>query len=262
MFKLYLDPGHGGSDPGAVGNGLQEKDLTLAISKKIRDILALEYDGVAVKMSRTGDMFPTLKQRTNEANAWGAHFFMSIHINSGGGTGFETFTYPGTTQKYQNPIHDEIMKVIELKDRGKKQDNFHVIRESNMPSALTECGFIDSKNDSVKMKDSAWIEAVSRAHVTGLEKAFNLKKKVVISSLPKQVKEEDEMFNPSNSALKEAVSVMLLRLSEEKVHGADAIDPEWRNKFNRGELPVSDGLALLYTAMYRGTFDKRDGSDE
>ena len=50
MFKLYLDPGHGGSDPGAIANGLKEKDLTLSISKRIRDIMANEYIDVAVKM--------------------------------------------------------------------------------------------------------------------------------------------------------------------------------------------------------------------
>ena len=67
---------------------------------------------------------------------------------------------------------------------------------------------------------------------------------------------------PSNNALKEAVSEMLLLLSEKEVHGDQAIDPEWRNKFDRGELSVSDGLALIYTAAYRGTSDKKEGSDE
>ena len=169
LFKLYLDPGHGGTDPGAVANGLREKDLTLTISKKIRDILASEYEGVTVKMSRTDDTFPSLKQRTNEANAWGANSLLSIHINPGGGTGFETFTYSGTTQKYQSFIHDEIMKGIGLKDRGKKQGNFHVLRESNMPAVLTKCGFIDSSNDSKKMKECMDRKCVL-AHVTGLAK--------------------------------------------------------------------------------------------
>lgn len=82
-------------------------------------------------------------------------------------------------------------------------------------------------------------------------------KKVIINN-----KEDEEMFNPSNNALKEAVSVMLLRLSEKEVHGDQAIDPEWRNKFNRGELSVSDGLALIFTTAYRGMWDKHDGSDE
>lgn len=187
MFKLFLDPGHGDSDSGAVGNGLLEKDLTLSIALKIREILANEYNDVVVKMSRTGDTFPSLNQRTNDANNWGATFFLSIHINSGGGTGFETFTYPGVTKIYQNAIHDEIMKIVGLTDRGKKQQDLHVLRESNMSAVLTENGFIDSTNDSAKMKDSNWINAVARAHVVGLEKAFNLQRKVTVSNLQQNV---------------------------------------------------------------------------
>ena len=266
MFKLYLDPGHGGSDAGAVGNGIMEKNVALSIAVLIRDILESEYQDVSVRMSRTGDTFLSLSQRTKEANAWGAHYFMSIHINSGGGTGFETFVYRGSGKPvttYQSYIHDEILKVIGLRDRGKKQANFHVIRESRMPAILTESGFIDSASDSAKMKDPNWIHDVARAHVVGLEKAFSLKKKNTNNNTPvvQEQEEEEEMFVPSNNDLREAVSVMLLRLSEEKIHGDQAIDPEWRNKFNRGELSVSDGLALIYLAAYRGTFDKRDGRD-
>src|SRR5690625_4888744 len=115
MVKLYLDVGHGGNDPGAGGNGLKEKDLTLSISKKINSLLG-EYDGVTVKMSRSTDKTLSLKQRTDEANSWGADLLLSIHINAGGGTGFESFIYNGTvysnTVKYHGVIHDEIMKVL------------------------------------------------------------------------------------------------------------------------------------------------------
>ncbi|GIN87646.1 hypothetical protein J6TS2_40320 [Heyndrickxia sporothermodurans] len=180
MFKLFLDPGHGGSDPGAIGNGLQEKDVTLSISTKIRDILLNEYNDVSILMSRTGDTFPSLSDRTNAANAWGANYFLSIHINAGGGTGFESYVYPGVgapTTTYQTAIHDEVMKVNQLSDRGKKQSNLHVLRESNMPALLTENGFIDNANDAAKMKNATWIESVARGHVNGLATAFNLQKK-------------------------------------------------------------------------------------
>lgn len=74
MVKIFIDPGHGGSDPGAIGNGIQEKDITLKIGAKIRDILTAEYNNVTILMSRTGDSFPSLTDRTNAANAWGADF--------------------------------------------------------------------------------------------------------------------------------------------------------------------------------------------
>ncbi|MCM3454392.1 N-acetylmuramoyl-L-alanine amidase [Heyndrickxia oleronia] len=180
MFKLFLDPGHGGSDPGAVGNGIREKDITLKIATKIRDFLLNEYSNVSVLMSRTGDTYPTLSDRTNAANSWGANYFLSIHINAGGGTGFESFVYPGVgtpTTTYQSTIHSEIMKLNQLSDRGKKQSNLHVLRESNMPALLTENGFIDNVNDATKMKSDSWITNVARGHVNGLAKAFNLQKK-------------------------------------------------------------------------------------
>ncbi|WP_394235039.1 N-acetylmuramoyl-L-alanine amidase [Niallia oryzisoli] len=192
MFKLFLDPGHGGSDPGAVGNGLEEKDVTLAISLNIRDILEKEYRDVVVMMSRTGDTFPTLQERTNAANRWRADYYLSIHINSGGGTGFESYVDAGVdsqTVSFQNSIHSEIAKVIGIRDRGKKQARFHVIHASSMPALLTENGFIDNPSDAAKMKDLNWIQNVARAHVVGLAKAFNLTKKPVQEE--RQVAERD-----------------------------------------------------------------------
>ena len=132
MIKIFLDPGHGGTDPGAVANGLKEKDITLTLAKKIRDILAAEFEDVAVKMSRTGDTFPSLQARTDAANSWGANYFLSIHVNAGGGDGFESFVYPFSSSKTkdaQKDVHSEIMKQIAgTDDRGMKEKNFHVLR--------------------------------------------------------------------------------------------------------------------------------------
>ncbi|USK68405.1 N-acetylmuramoyl-L-alanine amidase [Peribacillus asahii] len=179
MVKFFIDPGHGGKDPGAVDNGLLEKDLTLKIAKCVKDLLE-DYEGVEVKMSRTDDTFPSLSDRTNAANNWGADFFLSIHINAGGGVGYEDFVYPDSSKSiaYQNVIHTEITKQIDMKDRGKKQGNLHVLRESNMPAILTECGFIDNKGDAAKLKEDDFIEKLAVGHVNGLVKAFGIKKKV------------------------------------------------------------------------------------
>lgn len=254
MLKLYLDPGHGGSDPGAVGNGLQEKDVTLSISLKIREILLNEYNDISVKMSRAGDTYPSLTQRTNEANNWGADYFLSIHINSGGGSGFESFVDSGVdsvTVNYQNIIHEEIAKVIGLRDRGKKQARFHVIHASRMPALLTENGFIDSTADAAKMKDANWIETVARAHVTGLEKAFNLERKVTAVHPNPLEKEEDTLsqkFEPSNLTIRNAVSTVLMRFEQKD----PPLAAYWREKANRGELTLSDAVGLLYVAIERG----------
>lgn len=181
-MKLYLDPGHGGSDPGATGNGLSEKDVTLDIALKIRSILVDQYENVEVMMSRTSDTTKSLNQRTNEANAWGADFYLSIHINAGGGTGYEDYIYSGLsdssrTANYQDIIHAEVIKLNQLRDRGQKKANFHVLRESSMDALLSENGFIDHAQDAGLMKQASWRQNVAQGHANGIAKAFNLTRK-------------------------------------------------------------------------------------
>ena len=179
--KIFIDPGHGGSDPGAVANGLREKDLTLAIAKECNRVLNEEYEGVQTKMSRTGDTYPSLSARTKAANDWGADYFVSIHINAGGGTGFESYIFNGTvsskTKEYQKKVHQVIAAGDGWADRGMKRANFHVLRETRMSALLTENGFIDRKEDAAKLKDPAFLKKLGRLHAEGIAKAFGLRKK-------------------------------------------------------------------------------------
>ncbi|GAB3049123.1 N-acetylmuramoyl-L-alanine amidase [Virgibacillus ainsalahensis] len=183
-MKLYLDPGHGGSDPGAAGNGMKEKEVVLDIAQRIRRILTGEYKNISIKMSRTGDRTKTLRQRTNEANSWGADYYLSIHCNAfnRAAHGYEDFIHDSLTSSsrtahYQDIMHAEISKVADLANRGQKKANFHVLRETVMPALLTENGFIDNRNDAAFMKDNAWREKVAQGHVNGLARAFNLRRK-------------------------------------------------------------------------------------
>ena len=179
--KVFIDPGHGGSDSGAVANGLKEKDLTLAIALECRRVLLEEYEGVEVKMSRTGDTYPSLSARTNAANAWDADYYLSIHINAGGGTGFESYIYNGGVSDFTKVAQDRIHSVIAAGDgwgdRGQKRANFHVLRETEMSAILTENGFIDRKEDAAKLKDPAFLKKLGRLHAEGIAKAFGLRKK-------------------------------------------------------------------------------------
>ncbi|ADE87506.1 lysin [Deep-sea thermophilic phage D6E] len=181
MVRIVLDAGHGGKDSGAVGNGLREKDLTLNIVKKIGNLLA-EYEGVEVHYTRTDDRFLELSERAEIANRLKADYFISVHINAGGGTGFESYIYNGNvssaTIAYQNVIHSEIMKAIgNVTDRGKKRANYAVLRETHMPALLTENLFIDNKNDAAKLDSEQFLLQVAHGHVQGIVKAFGLKKK-------------------------------------------------------------------------------------
>ncbi|MDQ0206035.1 N-acetylmuramoyl-L-alanine amidase [Alkalicoccobacillus murimartini] len=180
MTKLFIDPGHGGRDPGAVGNGLKEKDLTLAISNRVRQMLIDDYHGVEVKMSRTTDTFVSLADRSHMANNWRADYFLSIHVNAGGGTGFESFIHSSRatrTVSLQAIIHDQMMNTIHAVDRGKKSANFAVLRQTVMPAILTENLFIDRVADAVKLKSASYIQSLARGHVEGLVRAFSLQKR-------------------------------------------------------------------------------------
>lgn len=179
MVKIFIDPGHGGSDPGATGNGLQEKNLTLTIALKVRDLLA-NYENTQVRLSRENDSFISLTERAQMANNWGAEYFLSIHINAGGGTGFETYIHTNASSAslaYQNVIHPEILNQSGLVDRGKKRANYAVLRETSMPAILTENGFIDNINDASKLNQTSYLDVIAHGHVNGLVKAFGLKEK-------------------------------------------------------------------------------------
>ncbi|SDJ85943.1 N-acetylmuramoyl-L-alanine amidase [Sediminibacillus albus] len=180
MTKIFIDPGHGGNDPGAIGNGLQEKDVTLAIALKIRDLLNRDYQGHSVMLSRTTDQTLSLSQRTNMANSWGADYLVSVHINAGGGTGFESYTYNGNypgkteTNRLRSIVHDAIVIETGFRDRGKKEANFHMVRESAMQAVLTENGFIDNSSDAAALKSDAFLTRVARGHVIGVANALGL----------------------------------------------------------------------------------------
>lgn len=182
MVKVFLDPGHGGTDDGAQANGLKEKNLTLAIAKRIEAILVNEIQNVTVRMSRSSDQTVSLKERTDHANRWGADYYLSIHINAGGGLGYEDYIYnklanSSRTSILRDSLHSEIIKLNGMNNRGKKKANFHVLRETKMSAMLTENGFIDNAKDAAKMKQNSWLDQVARGHVNGLVKAFDLKRK-------------------------------------------------------------------------------------
>jgi len=183
-MKLYLDPGHGGHDPGASRNGLVEKEVALDIALTIRSLLIQEFEDVEVKMSRSDDRTVSLTQRTTEANNWGADFFLSIHLNAfnRSAQGYEDYIHDSLdndsqTARYQNTLHREITKVNNLTNRGQKQANFHVLRETRMSALLTENGFIDNSNDANLIKQDAWRLEVARGCVNGLASAFQLRSK-------------------------------------------------------------------------------------
>lgn len=178
MIKLVMDPGHGGKDPGAVGNGLVEKDLNLEMSIRIAGKLAA-YD-VAVTLTRSFDTDLGLDERCDIANNLGADHFCSLHTNSGGGTGFESFIHTSAGSKTEiihNILHDTVAGYYNsagFHDRGKKRADFAVLRNTVMPAVLLENFFIDSPTDAAVLKDVAFFDGLAEVIAGGLVKALGI----------------------------------------------------------------------------------------
>src|SRR5699024_8818616 len=124
----------------------------------------------------------SLSKRARMANNWGADLILSIHINSGGGVGYEDYIHNSLSSnsragKIQRSINSEVIKATGWRNRGRKKANFAVLRQTKMPAILTENGFIDTKSDANKLKSNSFLNKIANGHVKGIAKHFGLKNK-------------------------------------------------------------------------------------
>lgn len=183
--RVVIDPGHGGSDPGAIGNGITEKVINLEVALLLRDLLLLDTADTAgggeweVLMTRTTDQTVSLGGRVAIANNWPADRFVSIHHNafsSSAARGTETFSFSnGTTSAgIRDRIQEELISAHGLVNRGPKTANFFVLRESNMPAALSETGFLTSPIDAAVLSAPGASLETAIAHLYGLQRSEGL----------------------------------------------------------------------------------------
>lgn len=156
--KIFIDAGHGGSDPGALGNGLKEKDVVLNIAQKLTGLF--NSRGIQVSHSRYSDNNVGLAERAEMANEWGADLFISIHANaldgSGSAYGTECYTYPNSTDENKRlavDIASSISSKLGTYNRGHKEADFAVLRLTSMPAVLVETAFIDNVGDASLLKN-------------------------------------------------------------------------------------------------------------
>ncbi|TAM92187.1 AMIN domain-containing protein [bacterium] len=177
---IVLDPGHGGSDPGAQNPaaGLIEKNLTLEIAKHLRTIL--EGEGWQVVMTRDSDKdvgyaFDSdkveLQSRADVANTRGARMFVSIHINS-----FTSSVLNGTTTYYYKPQDlalansvDRALSGLPTKDDGIRKANFYVLHHTTMPSILVEVAFLSNPDDARLLQSPAFIQEAAQDIGKGID---------------------------------------------------------------------------------------------
>ena len=159
MKTICLDAGHGGPDPGAVANGLREADIAFEVVGGLARILRGE--GFEVILSRPQpDVNPGINARWQSANAQGADYFISIHVNAGGGQGAETFYFRDSSERsrrsenFAHYVNNWYAERMGLRNRGVKPDTsthigaIGVLRQTRMPAILVELAFIDSPGNN------------------------------------------------------------------------------------------------------------------
>jgi N-acetylmuramoyl-L-alanine amidase len=192
--KVCLDPGHGGTDPGAVGF-VHEAPMNLDIGLRLRDLLAgdtRDASGGAswgVFMTRDSDSAVSLESRVDYANASQVDRFVSIHNNAGGGTGTETYWYTSGSAQSGNlagKVQARVVSYVGTRDRGVKQAGYYVIRYTVMPAVLVEVAFVDTRSDADILEDPVRRQAAARGMLHGLQEHFGVPVHDPVQDLPQR----------------------------------------------------------------------------
>lgn len=168
-YMVYLDPGHGGYDPGARGNGIIEKELVLKLSMAIKS--RLEKKGIEVITSRDKDVFVSLADRSKSANSINPDAFVSVHANSATATsaaGIETFYYTNEDKPLAQDLQNKLISYTGAINRNAKYESYYVLKNTKVPSALVEVGFISNTNEAAKLKNASYQEKLINANVDGI----------------------------------------------------------------------------------------------
>jgi N-acetylmuramoyl-L-alanine amidase len=174
---VVIDAGHGGKDPGATGtNGTREKYINLAIAKKVE--YYLKQRGVNVILTRNGDSFIELPDRSWIANRNNARFFVSIHADSNpdrsrrGFTVYVSRTASGQSQRLAQSIINSLSSRTSLNNNGMQRANYKVLVNTSCPAALVETGFLSNYSEANILTSSSFQNSVASAIAEGIYQAL------------------------------------------------------------------------------------------
>ena len=193
---VFLDPGHGGRDPGAVYYNTNEKDLTMQVYKKLRK--ELEGLGYTVLSSRDSDVYVDfITERSKMVNSTNSDIFISIHFNASGNpasnrSGIQTYSYEedsgyrakinpywhnhpdriSESNRLAADIHSSLLAETGAKDAGLLQSSFAVLRETDKPAVLLELGYIDNFNENQQIRSDAYQNRLVAGIVKGIQKYY------------------------------------------------------------------------------------------
>lgn len=171
-ISVAIDPGHGGRDPGAVGiGGLRETDIVLPIAKRVAEIL--EQQGVQAILTRTDEREIDLGPRVQLANRSRTNLFVSIHANSislsrPDVNGAETYYYTDAGRELAQIIQNNVIQTTNMRSRGVRSARFYVLRNTNMPAALVEVGFVTGAEDARLLSDPSFRNRMAEGIARGI----------------------------------------------------------------------------------------------
>jgi N-acetylmuramoyl-L-alanine amidase CwlD len=177
---IVIDPGHGGSDTGAMHNGLVEKNLTLDISERLKSVLLAR--GWQVKLTRETDVdvyapndsaHDELQARCDVANNNGARLFISVHINSftsSGLNGTTVYYYKSSDYGLARAVHERLASSLPTNDDGVQKANFYVIHHTAAPAILVETAFLSNPEDAAYLRSPGFLQKVAVGIADGVGK--------------------------------------------------------------------------------------------
>ncbi|GAW28160.1 N-acetylmuramoyl-L-alanine amidase [Carboxydocella sp. ULO1] len=179
-FAICIDPGHGGRDPGAVDGKnasendtllTAEKDVNLSVAKVLADKLRLQ--GARVTLTRGSDWYPSLAQRCQIANNFGASIFISLHCNAGSAqaAGIETLYNPDSKngKRLAELVQTELIVATKAPSRGARpRSDLWVLNGTKMPAVLIEMGFVTNPGEEAKLNSNSYQAILADAIVKAI----------------------------------------------------------------------------------------------
>jgi len=199
---ICLDAGHGGTDPGASGNGVIEKNITLDVVKKAGKML--ESNGFKVIYTRTTDSYPNLNERCKIANYNNVNLFISVHVNSAANisaSGTETLCY--SQNSFAKIMQNNLIKSLHRKDRGvKERKDLAVLNGTKMLSILVELAFLSNKEEAELLKKDSFLSSAAKAITNAVCDYYTVKnvtESIIINNTTKPSTNKIEQSNvPTN----------------------------------------------------------------
>ena len=167
--KVVIDPGHGGTDYGAIREGINEKDITLDLSKRVASIL--KSKGYKPALTREDDIYLGLQDRCDYTEVENPEIFVSIHVNSAVASepyGIETHYYHEPSKELADVIQKHLMKHINTKDRGVIKSKFYVINHTDVPAVLVETGFLSNPDERAELITEKRKQTTAKAIADGI----------------------------------------------------------------------------------------------